>query len=63
MGKLLEAADGVGDVYFYQLSEAASRSGGRPVFVGILHQSFQEYANSFGAFAMNGVRSMDVLSM
>ena len=48
MGKLLEAAaDGVGDVYFYQLlAEAASRSDGRLVFVGILHQSFQEYANS-----------------
>ena len=48
MGKLLEAAaDGIGDVYFYQLlAEAASRSNGRLVFTGILHQSFQEYANS-----------------
>ena len=48
MGKLLEAAaDGSGDVYFYQLlAEAASRSGGKLVFIGILHQSFQEYANS-----------------
>ena len=48
MGKLLEAAaDGFGDVYFYQLlAEAASRSGGKLVFIGILHQSFQEYANS-----------------
>lgn len=48
MGKLLEAAsDGHGDVYFFQLlAEAASRSNGRFVFIGILHQSFQEYANS-----------------
>jgi predicted HTH domain antitoxin len=48
MGKLLEAAaDGFGDVYFYQLlAEAASRSGGKLVLIGILHQSFQEYANS-----------------
>ena len=48
MGKLLEAAsEGDGDVYFYQLlAEAATRSNGRFVIVGILHQSFQEYANS-----------------
>ena len=48
MGKLLEAAsDGDGDVYFYQLlAEAATRSNGRFVIIGILHQSFQEYANS-----------------
>lgn len=47
MGKLLEgAAQGDGDVYiFQQLAEAASRSGGRLVFVGILHQAFEEYAN------------------
>lgn len=48
MGKLLEAAsEGEGDVYFYQLlAEAATRSNGRFVVIGILHQSFQEYANS-----------------
>ena len=45
MGKLLEAASaGNGDVYFYQLlAELASRSNGRFVFIGILHQTFQEY--------------------
>ena len=44
MGKLLEAAsDGDGDVYFYQLlAEAATRSNGRFVIIGILHQSFQD---------------------
>ena len=46
MGKLLEAAaDGDGDVYFYQLlAELASRSDGRFIIIGILHQTFQEYA-------------------
>ena len=48
MGKLLEysvASDG--DVYLYQLlAEAATRSMGRFVFVGILHQTFQEYSSS-----------------
>jgi len=46
MGKLLEAAaDGDGDVYFYQLiAELASRSNGRFIIIGILHQTFQEYA-------------------
>ena len=42
MGKFLEstAADG-GDIYFFQeLAEAAARSGGRLVVVGILHQAF-----------------------
>ena len=39
------AADGDGDVYFYQLiAELASRSNGRFIVVGILHQTFQEYA-------------------
>ncbi len=47
MGKLLEhAASSTGDAYFFQLlGEAASRSGGRLIVVGILHQSFQEYAS------------------
>ena len=47
MGKFLEAAaqDGA-DVYLFQLlAEAASRSNGRLVVVGILHQAFEEYAN------------------
>lgn len=46
MGKFLEAAarDG-GDLYlFQQLAEIASRSNGKLVLVGILHQSFEEYA-------------------
>ena len=48
MGKLLEAAsEGEGDIYFYQLlAEASKRSNGRFVIIGILHQSFEEYANS-----------------
>lgn len=48
MGKLLEAAsEGDGDIYFYQLlAELASRSQGRFVIIGILHQTFQEYAAS-----------------
>lgn len=47
MGKFLEAAaqDGA-DVYLFQLlAEAASRSNGRLIVIGILHQSFEEYAN------------------
>jgi len=47
MGKFLEAAaqDGA-DVYiFQQLAEAASRSNGRFLFVGVLHQAFDEYAH------------------
>lgn len=46
LGKLLEheALDG-GDVHLLQdIAEHASRSGGRLVVVGILHQSFQQYA-------------------
>ena len=46
MGKLLEGAarDGT-DVYFFQqLAEMASRSDGRLIVVGILHQAFEEYA-------------------
>ncbi len=47
MGKLLEgAAQGEGDVFlFQQLAEAASRSDGRLIVVGVLHQAFEEYAN------------------
>lgn len=47
MGKFLEAAAGHGsDIYiFQQLAEAASRSNRRLIVVGILHQSFEEYAS------------------
>lgn len=47
MGKVLEAsATGEADLYlFQQIGELASRSQGRIVFVGILHQAFGEYAN------------------
>lgn len=47
MGKFLEeAAFGDTDVYFFQeLAEAASRSKGRLVVVGILHQAFDDYAH------------------
>ncbi|MEX6506045.1 ATP-binding protein [Jiella sp. M17.18] len=48
MGKFLEeAASGKDvDVYFFQqLAEAANRSKGRLVVVGILHQSFDDYAH------------------
>lgn len=46
MGKLLEGATRDGsDVYFFQqLAEIASRSDGRLVAVGILHQAFEEYS-------------------
>ena len=47
MGKFLEAAAQHGsDIYiFQQLAEAASRSNGRLILVGVLHQAFEEYAN------------------
>ena len=47
MGKFLEAAayDGSDIHLFQQLAERASRSGGRLVVVGILHQAFEEYAH------------------
>ena len=47
MGKFLEGAAREGtDIYvFQQLAEAASRSGGRLLIVGILHQAFEEYAH------------------
>ena len=47
MGKFLESAAQEGaDVYLFQLlAEAASRSSGRLIVVGILHQAFEEYAN------------------
>lgn len=51
MGKFLEAsALGLGDdVYFFQeLAEASARTSGKIVVVGILHQSFSQYANRLG---------------
>ena len=51
MGKFLESsALGVGDdVYFFQeLAEAAARASGRFVVIGILHQSFRQYATRLG---------------
>ena len=51
MGKFLEAsALGSGDdVYFFQeLAEAAARSEGRLVVVGVLHQSFTQYSVRLG---------------
>jgi energy-coupling factor transporter ATP-binding protein EcfA2 len=48
MGKCLEAAaKGIGEIYFFQqLAEFASRSKGRIILVGILHQSFADYARN-----------------
>ncbi|MES2260557.1 MAG: ATP-binding protein [Pseudomonadota bacterium] len=51
MGKFLEAsALGSGDdVYFFQeLAEAAARSEGRLVVIGVLHQSFSQYSSRLG---------------
>jgi len=47
MGKFLEAAaqDGADIYLLQQLAEAASRSNGRFLLVGVLHQSFEEYAH------------------
>lgn len=47
MGKLLEAAAQAGsDIYvFQQIAEIASRSNGRLIVIGVLHQAFGEYAN------------------
>jgi hypothetical protein len=46
MGKFLEAAaQRSADIYVFQLlAEAAGRSGGRLIIVGVLHQAFEEYA-------------------
>jgi len=47
MGKFLEAAArGLSDIHvLQQLAEIATRSDGRLVVIGVLHQSFDEYAN------------------
>ncbi len=51
MGKFLEEAafGGGADVYFFQqLAEAANRSNGQLVVVGVLHQAFDDYAHRLG---------------
>jgi len=51
LGKFLEnsALEGGEDIYFFQqLAEAASRSKGNFVVVGVLHQPFEAYASSLG---------------
>lgn len=47
MGKFLEgsAQDGTDIYFFQQLAEAASRSNGRLILIGVLHQAFEEYAH------------------
>ncbi len=47
MGKFLEAAaqDNTDIYVFQQLAEAASRSNGRFIIIGVLHQAFEEYAH------------------
>lgn len=51
LGKFLEAAAVEGDdIYFYQeLADMAGRCGGKLVVVGILHQSFEQYAHRLGS--------------
>ena len=50
LGKFLESAVHSGDdVYFYQeLAEIASRSRGKLVVIGVLHQAFEKYATKLG---------------
>ena len=51
LGKCLEnaAIDSTEDIYFFQqLAEAASRTNGNFVVVGILHQPFEAYATALG---------------
>jgi hypothetical protein len=50
LGKFLEfSAQTEGDIYFYQqLAEAACRTRGKLVVVGILHQAFEQYATRLG---------------
>lgn len=53
MGKLLEAAAaGEGDVQVFQeIAEAAARSGGRLIVIGLLHSAFEDYGGRLGAAA------------
>lgn len=50
LGKILEGAAGTqGDLHFLQdVAEVATRSEGRMVVLGILHQAFEEYAARLG---------------
>jgi hypothetical protein len=50
LGKYLEgAADHAVDIHFFQdLAEAANRSEGRLIVVGVLHQAFERYADRLG---------------
>lgn len=50
LGRGLEAAaEGDGDLHLLQdIAELAARSRGRLIFVGILHQAFEEYAERLG---------------
>ena len=50
LGKFLEAAAVEGeDIYFYQeLADIAGRCQGKLVVIGILHQSFEQYAHRLG---------------
>jgi len=50
LGKMLEhIAARDGDIHFFQeLAETASRSKGRMIVVGILHQAFEQYATRLG---------------
>lgn len=50
LGRGLEAAaDGEGDVHLLQdIAEIAARSSGKLIFIGILHQSFEDYAKRLG---------------
>ena len=50
LGKFLDyAASTNGDIYFLQeLAEAASRINGKLIILGVLHQSFDQYAHKLG---------------
>lgn len=50
MGKFLEySAQEENDIHFYQdLAEAASRSNGKLIVIGILHQAFRQYSSKLG---------------
>ncbi|MCH8858360.1 MAG: ATP-binding protein, partial [Proteobacteria bacterium] len=50
MGKFLEGSTADGpDIYFFQeLAEAANRSKGRFIVIGVLHQAFAQYAARLG---------------
>lgn len=55
MGKFLESAVSEGyDIHFFQdLAEAAARSNGKLIIIGILHQSFRNYASKLDNLTRN----------